>query len=50
MALPLTRQNPVIMKLDSPEFKSIFTEELVSLVSIFKNYGYELRVAGGAVR
>ncbi|KAF2895811.1 hypothetical protein ILUMI_10377 [Ignelater luminosus] len=50
MALPLTRQNPVIMKLDSPEFKSIFTEELLSLVSVFKKYGYELRVAGGAVR
>ncbi|KAJ9601542.1 hypothetical protein L9F63_000285 [Diploptera punctata] len=41
---------PVIMKLDSPEFKALFTPELVSLVSLFKEYGHELRIAGGAVR
>ncbi|XP_031327539.1 CCA tRNA nucleotidyltransferase 1, mitochondrial [Photinus pyralis] len=45
-----TRTNPMIMKLDTPEYKSIFTDELISLVNIFKQYGYELRVAGGAVR
>lgn len=50
MAQPNARENPVIMHLDTPEFHSIFTEELRSLVSIFKEYGYELRVAGGAVR
>lgn len=50
MALPHTRQDPMIMKLDTPEFKSIFTEELTSLVSLFKEYGHELRIAGGAVR
>lgn len=50
MALPKARKNPVIMKLDSPEFKSIFTEELNKLVSFFNQYGYEIRVAGGAVR
>lgn len=44
------RINPVIMKLDTPEYKSLFTDELTSLVSLFKEYGYELRVAGGAVR
>lgn len=38
------------MKLDTPEYKSLFTDELTSLVSLFKEYGYELRVAGGAVR
>ncbi|KAG5890206.1 hypothetical protein JTB14_028748 [Gonioctena quinquepunctata] len=50
MALPNSRENPVIMKLDTPEFKSIFNDELQSLVSIFKEYGYEIRIAGGAVR
>lgn len=50
MALPKSRENPVIMKLDTPEFKSIFTEELKTLVSLFENNGYEIRVAGGAVR
>ncbi|KAJ8944169.1 hypothetical protein NQ314_009531 [Rhamnusium bicolor] len=50
MALPKSRENPVIMKLDSVEFKSIFSEELAVLVSLFKEYGYEIRIAGGAVR
>ncbi|XP_074032127.1 CCA tRNA nucleotidyltransferase 1, mitochondrial [Leptinotarsa decemlineata] len=50
MALPMSRENPVIMKLDTPEFHSIFNDELRSLVSIFKEYGYEIRIAGGAVR
>ncbi|KAJ8942313.1 hypothetical protein NQ318_005305 [Aromia moschata] len=50
MALPKSRENPVIMKLESPEFKSIFTQELNALVSLFKEYGYEIRIAGGAVR
>ncbi|KAJ8925634.1 hypothetical protein NQ315_009479 [Exocentrus adspersus] len=50
MVLPKARENPVIMKLETPEFKSIFTEELLTLVSLFKKYGYEIRVAGGAVR
>ncbi|CAG0889118.1 unnamed protein product [Darwinula stevensoni] len=38
------------MKLETPEFKSIFTPELTKLHDIFKRHGYELRVAGGAVR
>lgn len=50
MALPKSRSNPIIMKLDSPEFKSLFSEELKCLISIFKEYGYEIRMAGGAVR
>lgn len=50
MALPKSRTNPIIMKLDSPEFKSLFSEELKCLISIFKEYGYEIRMAGGAVR
>lgn len=44
------RYSPFIMKLESPEFKALFTPELTSLVSLFKEYGYELRIAGGAVR
>ncbi|KAF5275017.1 hypothetical protein FQA39_LY06954 [Lamprigera yunnana] len=50
MVEPKSRSNPVIMKLDTPEYKSIFTEELNVLISLFKEYGYELRLAGGAVR
>ncbi|XP_018576883.1 CCA tRNA nucleotidyltransferase 1, mitochondrial isoform X2 [Anoplophora glabripennis] len=50
MALSKARKDPVIMKLDSPEFKSIFSEELNKLVSFFEKYNYEIRIAGGAVR
>lgn len=45
-----SRSKPVIMKLDSPEFKALFTPELNSLVKIFEKYNYEIRIAGGAVR
>ncbi|XP_072761725.1 CCA tRNA nucleotidyltransferase 1, mitochondrial isoform X2 [Anoplolepis gracilipes] len=45
-----SRINPVIMKLDTPEFHCIFTSELQLLANIFKMYNYELRIAGGAVR
>uniref|UniRef100_A0A8D8ZH62 CCA tRNA nucleotidyltransferase 1, mitochondrial n=2 Tax=Cacopsylla melanoneura TaxID=428564 RepID=A0A8D8ZH62_9HEMI len=38
------------MVLDSPEFRSCFTPELKSLAAIFTKHGYELRIAGGAVR
>lgn len=38
------------MKLNTPEFESLFTPELRTLESIFKKYGYEIRIAGGAVR
>ncbi|EFA06191.2 CCA tRNA nucleotidyltransferase 1, mitochondrial-like Protein [Tribolium castaneum] len=50
MALPKSRENPVIFKLDSPDFHSLFTDELKTLASMFKRYGYEIRIAGGAVR
>lgn len=45
-----SRTDPVIMKLDCPEFHSIFTPELQTLANLFKKYNYELRIAGGAVR
>ncbi|XP_032676435.1 CCA tRNA nucleotidyltransferase 1, mitochondrial isoform X2 [Odontomachus brunneus] len=48
--LPSSRADPVIAKLDSPEFLSVFTPELRTLVDLFKKYNYELRIAGGAVR
>lgn len=50
MALPKSRQNPVIMKLETSQFKSILSDELTALVALFKEYGHEIRVAGGAVR
>lgn len=49
-ASPPSRSDPIIMKLDTPEFHSIFTPELNKLSEIFKKYDYEIRVAGGAVR
>lgn len=47
---PRMRQNPAFQKVDTPEFRSIFTPELEALVDMFKKYNYELRIAGGAVR
>jgi tRNA nucleotidyltransferase (CCA-adding enzyme) len=38
------------MKIDTPEFKALFSLEMKTLASLFKEYGYELRIAGGAVR
>lgn len=43
-------KKPVIMKLETPEFKSIFTDELVTLLDLFGKHNYEIRIAGGAVR
>ncbi|RUS84787.1 hypothetical protein EGW08_007471 [Elysia chlorotica] len=40
----------ITMKLDSPMFHAIFTPELHTLIDLFNKYGYEIRVAGGAVR
>ncbi|KAL1512664.1 hypothetical protein ABEB36_002222 [Hypothenemus hampei] len=50
MNTPKSRDNPVIMKLESPEFRSLFTKELECLINLFKKYNYEIRIAGGAVR
>lgn len=44
------REDPVIMRLDTPQFKSIFTDNLLKLHEIFQRYNYEIRIAGGAVR
>lgn len=38
------------MKVDSPEFRNLFTPELRQLAEIFKQNNYELRLAGGPVR
>ncbi|XP_049877804.1 CCA tRNA nucleotidyltransferase 1, mitochondrial [Pectinophora gossypiella] len=46
----ICRENPVVVKLESAEFKNIFTEEVMELKRIFDKYKYEIRVAGGAVR
>ncbi|XP_026760603.2 CCA tRNA nucleotidyltransferase 1, mitochondrial isoform X2 [Galleria mellonella] len=45
-----SRENPVVTKLNSSEFNSIFTEEVLDLKKLFDKYQYEIRVAGGAVR
>lgn len=47
---PKTRENPVVTKLESKEFQSLFTPELKKLISVFDKHKYELRIAGGAVR
>lgn len=39
-----------MFKLDSEVFHSIFTPELIQIFDIFDKYGYEIRIAGGAVR
>lgn len=44
------RADPIVCKLESTEFKSIFNESLDDLIAIFKKNNYELRIAGGAVR
>lgn len=38
------------MKLQSPEFQSLFTEGLKNLTELFVKENHELRIAGGAVR
>ncbi|XP_017883606.1 CCA tRNA nucleotidyltransferase 1, mitochondrial [Ceratina calcarata] len=48
--MPRSRSNPVITKLDNPLFHSIFTPELNELARLFKQYNYEIKIAGGAVR
>lgn len=37
-------------KLESTEFKALWTEELRYLFDLFKKNSYEIRIAGGAVR
>lgn len=45
-----SRVDPVIMKLDTPAFRSVFTPELQIIADLFKKYDYKLKIAGGAVR
>uniref|UniRef100_A0A8W7PRU6 tRNA nucleotidyltransferase/poly(A) polymerase RNA and SrmB- binding domain-containing protein n=1 Tax=Anopheles coluzzii TaxID=1518534 RepID=A0A8W7PRU6_ANOCL len=49
-ARAIARPDPVVKKIDSPEFRSIFTQELKDLIALFERYNFEIRVAGGAVR
>ncbi|XP_039758121.1 CCA tRNA nucleotidyltransferase 1, mitochondrial isoform X2 [Pararge aegeria] len=44
------REDPIVLKLDTPEFKNIFTQEVLDLKKLFDKYNYEIRIAGGAVR
>jgi tRNA nucleotidyltransferase/poly(A) polymerase len=41
---------PVAMEIDTSEFKAFFSSELKTLASLFKECGYELWIAGEAVR
>lgn len=45
-----SRENPVVTKIDTPEFKSLFTPEVNQLKQLFDKYNHEIRIAGGAVR
>lgn len=40
----------VTTKLDTAEFRALFTDELQELVKLFRKYDHELRIAGGPVR
>lgn len=42
--------NLVTMKLDTPNFRAVFTPEVNMLSEMFQKYNYEIRMAGGAVR
>lgn len=44
------RSDPIVKKINSNEFNSIFNDNLNDLISLFDKYKYELRIAGGAVR
>ncbi|KAF3828971.1 CCA tRNA nucleotidyltransferase 1, mitochondrial [Mirounga angustirostris] len=48
--LCLFKQYLFTMKLQSPEFQSLFTAGLKSLTELFVKENHELRIAGGAVR
>lgn len=45
-----SREDPVVTRLDTPEFKSIFTPEVNELKNLFEKHQFEIRIAGGAVR
>ncbi|KAM5279764.1 CCA tRNA nucleotidyltransferase 1, mitochondrial isoform 2-T2 [Ctenodactylus gundi] len=49
-SLCLLKQCLFTMKLQTPEFQSLFTEGLKNLTELFVKENHELRIAGGAVR
>ncbi|KAL9968449.1 hypothetical protein ACROYT_G026826 [Oculina patagonica] len=42
--------NVAVEKLDSPEFKSVLTQELFTVAAPFQEHGFDIRIVGGAVR
>ncbi|MEE6527675.1 hypothetical protein FKM82_029229, partial [Ascaphus truei] len=46
----LPQSRSFTMRLQSDEFKSLFTEGLKTVTGLFAKERYELRIAGGAVR
>ena len=41
---------PLTFKIDSSEFKSILSDDLLDLYRVFTKHNYQLRINGGAVR
>ncbi|VDN25039.1 unnamed protein product [Gongylonema pulchrum] len=41
---------PLTRKLDTPEFRALFTPQLIKLNDLFRKNDFQLRMAGGAVR
>uniref|UniRef100_H2Z5A1 Poly A polymerase head domain-containing protein n=1 Tax=Ciona savignyi TaxID=51511 RepID=H2Z5A1_CIOSA len=46
----LIKKVPVITRLDSPEYKNLFTKGLKYVMELFKAENHQLRICGGAVR
>ncbi|XP_059485164.1 CCA tRNA nucleotidyltransferase 1, mitochondrial isoform X1 [Neocloeon triangulifer] len=44
------RIEPITMQIDQRQLEPIRTPELETLLDVFRKYGFEIRVAGGAVR
>lgn len=44
------REDPVIMTLDTPQFKSLLTANRMKLYDLFQKHNYEIRFCGGVVR
>ena len=50
LLLPLASRTMTTFTVDSPEFQAIQCPELSTLANLFNKHGFELRLAGGAVR
>ena len=46
----LSKAKHSVTKIDSPQFKAVLSEDLLNLVKVFEENGFEIRIVGGAVR